>query len=73
MKLSIEFKDCRDCPMRRSHREMGGSWEYCNHQDSPGGYESILWYAREEFKEIPRWCPIMDSDDRREDEACKQA
>ena len=59
MKLEVEVKDCRDCPMRHSHRGHGECWEECCHPEFPGGaYDNILWGCQESFKEIPKLCPL---------------
>ena len=59
MKLTIEIKDCTNCPMKRDHRGHGECWTYCSHPESPKGYDNILWGCREEFTALPDWCPIM--------------
>ena len=67
MWLEMKIKDCRDCPWAHeyiSHGEWheyighGDCWTQCNHKNAPKFPDCILWGCQEQFKEIPRWCPV---------------
>jgi hypothetical protein len=61
MKLTIEIDvtDCRDCQFRGSVRGQGECWEECSHKKhGQGPYGNILWGCQEDFKQVPKWCPL---------------
>lgn len=60
MKLEIEVKDCKSCPMAHYHRGHGECWTECRHPDhGREAYESILFGCYESFKGVPKWCPLL--------------
>ncbi len=62
MKATVEVTDCRDCPFARDHRGHGECWKECCHpQNNRGPYENILCGCQEQFKCVPKWCPIMEN------------
>lgn len=66
MKLTIEVKDCHDCPCRKNHYGHGENFEFCSHPESPRGYDNII----QNIDVIPIWCPISE---RTDEEYMKEA
>lgn len=59
MKLVIEVTNCSDCPLRKSEREQGATFTYCDHPNRPlerRGYERML--DPRTLDVVPDWCPI---------------
>lgn len=61
MKVTLEYDvhDCRDCPYAKPYPGGPECFTACEHPDRQSQYyESILWGCREQFSQVPKWCPL---------------
>jgi hypothetical protein len=61
MILTVEVKNCNNCPFAKAHRGHGECWTECTHPDNNRNpYENILCGCNQELPTTPPyWCPIL--------------
>lgn len=57
--VQYEITDCTNCIFAKGHSSHGECWTECAHKDHNRGYhENILWGCNQQFKQVPKWCPL---------------
>ena len=57
--ITYKFDDCRKCPYKGEFREMGASFDTCDHREAKGWPYAHAYKDKQQRTGTPDWCPLL--------------